>query len=89
MHELHLENANLFLGKDIEAGLILGDMDLLEHEVEWLSGLLNSHNIDLEYLPTYLNMYKKAVEENLDQRGEPVIDWLSRLTNELMVSERE
>lgn len=83
MQESHLEIANRFLGQDIHAGLVLGDMNLLEYEIDWLTGLLKTHNIELEYLPKYLSLYKEVVEENLDQRGKPVKDWLAKVVEEL------
>lgn len=79
----HLEAANRFLGQDIQAALILGDMNLLKHEIDWLEGLLQSHDIKMEYLPKYMSLYKKAVDENLDERGQPVKDWLKKVLNEI------
>jgi DNA-binding transcriptional MerR regulator len=77
MKEQHLEIANTFLGQDIQAGLILGDMNYLEHEIDWLDGLFQTHDIPGELLPKYLSLYKRAVEENLDQRAQPIVDWLN------------
>jgi len=82
MKDQHLEIANEFLGQDIQAGLILGDMKLLEHEIDWLAGLLQSHDIPRELLPKYLSLYKQAVEANLDQRGKLVVDWLNSVLRE-------
>ena len=82
MQAQHLEVAIRFLGQDILAGLTLGDLSLLDHEVDWLAGLLQSHDIPLEYLPKYLSQYKQAVDENLDQRGQPIKDWLMKVVNE-------
>jgi DNA-binding transcriptional MerR regulator len=76
MKDYHLEIANEFLGLDIQAGLHLGDMNFLEHEVDWLGGLLQNHDIPQELLPKYLALYKKAVEMNLDERGKLIVDWL-------------
>lgn len=77
----HLQIANEFLSKDIQAGLSLGDLNLLENELVWLAGLLKTHNIPSELLPKYLKLYKQAVESNLDQRGQPVIDWLESVVS--------
>ncbi len=78
----HLEVANHFLGQDIQAGLMLGDMNLLKHEIDWLTGLLGSHDISIEYLPKYLSLYKQVVDRNLDERGQPVKDWLDLVVSE-------
>jgi len=77
MKEHHLEIANEFLGQNIQAGLNLGDMNLLEHDIDWLAGLLQTHDISRELLPNYLTLYKQAVEASLDQRGQPIVDWLN------------
>ena len=45
MQEHHLESANKFLGNDIQAGLILGDMEFLPAEMDWIKSLLESHDI--------------------------------------------
>jgi DNA-binding transcriptional MerR regulator len=82
MEGSHLQVAHEFLGKDIQAGLSLGDLNFLENELEWLGGLLNSHNIPSELLPQYMEFYKQAVEANLDQRGQPVIDWLNSVVSQ-------
>lgn len=82
MEDYHLEIANEFLGQDIQAGLILGDMKLLEHEIDWLAKLLQTHHISRELLPKYLTLYKQAIEANLDQRGQPVVDWLNSVLSE-------
>lgn len=81
MKEHHLELANDFLGRDIQAALILGDMDYLEHEMDWLAGLFQTHDIPAELLPEYLAVYKQAVEANLDQRGQLIVDWLNSRNN--------
>ena len=78
----HLEIANEFLGQEIQAGLNLGGLNLLVHETEWLAGLLQTHEIPRELLPKYLSLYKQAVEENLDQRGQLIVDWLNRIISE-------
>lgn len=82
MKDQHLEIANRFLGQDIHAGLRLGDLGYLKKEMEWLEGLLETNHIPIEYVPKYLALYKRAVDENLDDRGEPVKDWLNKVLNE-------
>ena len=87
MKENHLEIANEFLGRDIQAGLILGNMNLLRYEMDWLAGLLQTHAIPRELLPEYLAIYLGAVEANLDQRGGPVVDWLNSVISEIRLKE--
>lgn len=85
MRESHLEVANHYLGQDIQASLVLGDLDLLKNEMEWLRGLLKTHNISVEYLPQYMAFYKQAVDENLDERGQPVKVWLDTVLNDMRI----
>ena len=85
MRESHLEVANRILGQDIQASLVLGDLDLLKNEMEWLTGLLKTHNISVEYLPQYMAFYKQAVDENLDERGQPVKVWLDTVLNDMRI----
>jgi hypothetical protein len=79
MKENHLEIANDFLAQDIHAGLNLGDMNFLEHEIDWLAGLLQTHDLPRELFSNYLTLYKQAVEANLDERGQPIVDWLNSI----------
>lgn len=58
-------------------------MNLLEHKIEWLAGLLQTHDISRELLPKYLTLYKQAIEANLDHRGQPIVDWLNSIVNEI------
>lgn len=81
IQEKHLEIANQFLAQDIEAGLKFGDLDLLGYEFDWLSDLLQSHEIPVEILPEYLSTYSQAVKDNLDERGQPIVDWLNKIVS--------
>ena len=81
-HDQHLEIANKFLGVDINAGLILGDMEFLNAEMDWLKGYLENHNIPKDLLLKYLTFYKQALELNLSRAGEPIINWLDRVIAE-------
>jgi methanogenic corrinoid protein MtbC1 len=85
MQEKHLEVANRFLGQDIQAGLVLGDLNLLKNEMDWLSGLLTTHNISTDYLPQYMAFYKQAADENLDERGQPVKVWLDTVLSDMRI----
>ncbi len=73
----HLAMANWELGLNIEAGLALGDMQLLGADMEWIEGLLGHHNVPREALGQYLRAYHEAAEGHLDERGWPVVDWLA------------
>jgi len=82
MQEHHLEIASEFLGNDIQAGLILGDMEFLQFEIEWIKSLLENQNLPSDILPHYLFLYKQALEANLSEAGQPIINWLDRMIAE-------
>lgn len=82
MKASHMELANQFLRHDIEAGLILGDLNLLNSEMNWVHNLLLHHDIPAELLPNYMALYQQALEQTMDERGRIIIDWFNELTKE-------
>ena len=79
MKEYHLEIANDFLGRDILAALSLGNMNYLQNEMDWLRMLLSNHNIPLDLLPRYVDIYSQALSHVLEEEGKPVIDWMEQI----------
>jgi DNA-binding transcriptional MerR regulator len=77
----HLALANRELGLNVGAALALGDMDFLGTDVEWVTGLLRNYRLPVEALPGYLQAYRQAAIEQLDERGQPIIAWLGTLLN--------
>ena len=77
----YLKNANRDLGDNIQAALALGDMDLLNQNLEWLHGLLVNFHYRMpdEAMKPYMAAYQQAAEAHLDKDGQPVIDWLARV----------
>jgi hypothetical protein len=73
----HLTIANHHLTHDIEAALMLGDIHFLGNEIEWLEGLLMNHEVPKVGLMHFLKAYQEAANQELDDRGKPVIEWLS------------
>jgi len=78
MQQHHLEIASDFLSNDIQAGLVLGDMEFLQSEMDWIKNLLDNHNIPSDILPHYLFLYKQALEANLSEAGQPIINWFDQ-----------
>jgi len=70
--------ANAHLALNIMAALVLGDMDFLGVDIEWVEGLLDNHRLSSELLYDYLDVYRQAANVHLDERGAPVVDWLAR-----------
>jgi methanogenic corrinoid protein MtbC1 len=77
----HLALANQELGQNIGAALALGGMELLGSDVEWVTGLIKNYRLPAEALNAYLRAYHRAAVEQLDERGQPIVDWLGSLVN--------
>lgn len=75
----HLSIANQALARNIEAALVLGDMDYLCTDIEWVEGLLENYQIPGELLRQYLRAYWQAAQTHLDKSGSLVVEWLARL----------
>ncbi|MEA3337380.1 MAG: MerR family transcriptional regulator [Chloroflexota bacterium] len=71
--------ANRELSRGIGAALALGDMGLLGADIEWIKGLLANRNVPAEALFAFLDVYDRAIRENLDARGQPISAWLGGL----------
>jgi DNA-binding transcriptional MerR regulator len=76
LHAENLEIANHYFGDNLAAALSLGDISLLESEMEWLGGLLTGRNLSNELVPAYLEIYAGAVEKGMGSAGQPVVDWI-------------
>ena len=81
----HLALANRELALHITAALSLGDMGFVGTDITWLLGLL-SHHLPGGYrqepqdsLRAYLKAYHESARMNLDERGQPILDWLAEL----------
>jgi DNA-binding transcriptional MerR regulator/methylmalonyl-CoA mutase cobalamin-binding subunit len=77
----HLALANRELSLNIGAALALGDMDYLGTDIEWVTGLLRNHQLSVEALYGYLDVYRQTIGMQLDERGQPIVNWLGKLLN--------
>lgn len=75
--------ANAYLAQYIIAALRLGDLSLLDADLEWIRGLISAHHLPDESLRHHLQVYLSAVQHQLDQRGAPIVDWCQRAIEEL------
>jgi hypothetical protein len=44
--------------------------------------LLVNFNVPVELLPKYMLYYKKALKTHLDERGQPIFEWIDKLVAE-------
>ena len=64
-----------YLTRNAIAALKLGDMDLVQEQLEWIAGLLGGHERDPALIDAYLSAYHQALLATLDDRGQPLIGW--------------
>lgn len=81
-----LNTANANVAQHIIAALTLGDIEFLGTNIEWVEMLLAmmSYRLPTKLLPEYFAAYHQGVEEYLDERGQPIKDWLKELTANLI-----
>jgi methanogenic corrinoid protein MtbC1 len=70
--------ANRRFARNVEAALSLGDIDFMDVHIGWVEGLQREDGITGRTLPPYLRVYRDAIETHLDERGQPILDWLTR-----------
>ncbi len=58
------------------AALRLGDLDLLTEYVEWLGELRSEAYGSADIVPAVLSAYRDATKAQLNERGEPIVQWL-------------
>ena len=73
----NIQSANDYLMQDLIAALSLGDLSLLQPNLEWVEGLIANRDIAGELLIEYLQAHHDALQTHLDERGLPIIDWLA------------
>jgi len=76
-----IDTSTQFLGDNIIAALQLGDLSLIDGEIDWVKSLLKSNNIPEQALGMYMQLYADAVLQNINGAGKPVTDWLNKYKN--------
>ena len=66
------------LAREIEAALILGDMEFIGSDIAWIEGLLFNHGIPRDVLHRFLGAYRQAVESHMGAVGAPIASWLAK-----------
>jgi methanogenic corrinoid protein MtbC1 len=74
--------ATMNLSRNIMAALVLGDMEFIGVDIDWVAGLLSNHRLPVDLLRDYLKVYYQAVKTQMDDRGQPIISWLGRVSVE-------
>jgi DNA-binding transcriptional MerR regulator len=66
------------LARSIVATLTLGDIALLDDDIDWLEGMGQGDNVPIEVLEDFLRAYYRAAVPHVDPGGALVLDWLAR-----------
>jgi hypothetical protein len=53
-------------------------MDFMDVHIGWVEGLQREGGITGRTLPAYLQVYRDAIDTHLDERGQPILDWLTQ-----------
>jgi methanogenic corrinoid protein MtbC1 len=75
--------ATEFLGNNIIAALELGDMSLIDDEINWVHTLLKANRIPGGSLEEFIQHYANAVKTNVTGSGKPIHDWFSAQAEKL------
>ncbi len=73
--------ATEFLGDNIIAALYLGDISLVDGELDWVKTMLSAKQIPEIALNEYIKLYAKAVNANINGSVKPVTDWINMRAN--------
>lgn len=80
IHVNNVSEANTFLSQNIKAALMLGNMEFIGNDLEWIEGLLANHKLPVAQLHHYLRIYHAAAKTHLhDVTGAPVLFWLENV----------
>ena len=72
----HLEIANANLTQLIASALTLGDINLLDHSIAWLNGLLENYGFTTSAARQFYGTYRQAVNQYLGDEGGIIQGWL-------------
>lgn len=79
--------SNQYLFDDLLAALELGDISYLKPNLTWAKGLLESRDFDPVILRIYLENFSKVTRNELGTDAQPLIDWLTDYTSNLIQNE--
>ncbi len=75
--------ANTYLAQYLGAALMLGDINFLDNDLNWIHGLLSGHQLPDNILHGYLQAYLSAARKHLDRRGTLIVEWLQQALEEV------
>jgi hypothetical protein len=57
----------------------LGDVHFLDYLKKWLDGLLKNYGLPSSLISQYYLAFQQAVQEQMDNKENPILEWLSVL----------
>jgi DNA-binding transcriptional MerR regulator/methylmalonyl-CoA mutase cobalamin-binding subunit len=72
-----VKTATEYLTRNILAALRLGDISLVDEELDWVKKLITSNHISETTLTEFIRLYAEAVKSNLSGDCRIVLDWLN------------
>jgi DNA-binding transcriptional MerR regulator len=74
----HMEIANTNFTHMIGSALTLGNINLLDHSIIWLNGLIENRGLSQSGTVQFYAAYQKTIESYLGEDGAIIRDWLSK-----------
>lgn len=77
MDHQHLEQANHNLSRNLVAALMLGNLDFLRPQFEWIEELIQTHyELSEQMLEAYMGAYIRAIDVHSGKAGVLITNWL-------------
>jgi len=76
---VNIQEANAYLAQDIIAALHLGDLSIVNSDLDWVEKLIANHETAGDMLFNYLLAYYEAAQAHLGEAGGPIIEWLASI----------
>ena len=79
----YLPTAHYYLSQYIQSALRLGNFEYLKPELNWIGKLIKNYHIKNNILKDFITTYYEVAKERVDERGESIVDGLSRILNDI------
>jgi len=84
----YLSESSIFFGNGLSAALHLGDLSLMQADLDWVTRLLDGRNVPAGQLGPFLEAYSQAVLEVLGDAGKPIVAWFMDYLRKIPVNKR-
>ncbi len=77
MPEGALASSLNFIYKHVHTALLLGNLDLISPQIDWVKGLLAHRQINPQLINRFLCAYRDSITHHLGGQGEDIVRWLN------------